>query len=176
MIDCNIAITATMYSLCDTQIHDCYPYIPRSLLRSVDISKSRLTPLTRDDKNNNLPRPINYIAVILCDYILLTSSPLAIMATSHSSEITRGDSPDPSSHAANIYDASGAEGEWLDELDETDDDDGIFEPTTDESEDAEYFDPSEDVEADFHGTVLSSCTSYADKSPRVTKWRLFANL
>ena len=70
------------------------------------------------------------------------------MATSHLSETIRGDSPDPSSHAANIYDASGSEGEWLDE---TEDDDDIFEPTTDESEDAEFFDPSEDVEADFHG-------------------------
>lgn len=97
------------------------------------------------------------------------------MATSHSSEITRGDSPDPSSHTANIYDTSGAEGEWLDELDETDDDDDIFEPITDESEDAEFFDPSEDVEADFHGTVLSYCTLHADRSPRVTKWRLLAN-
>ena len=63
---------------------------------------------------------------------------IAIMATSLSSEDARGGSPDPSSHAANIYDASGAEGEWLDE-----------------SEDAEFFDPSEDVEADFHGIVIS---------------------
>ena len=74
------------------------------------------------------------------------------MATSHPSETNRNDSPDPSSHAANIYDASAAERDWLDE---TEDDDDIFEPTTDESEDAEFFDPSEDVEADFHGTVLS---------------------
>ena len=95
------------------------------------------------------------------------------MATSQSFEHARGDSPDPSSHTANIYDASGAEGEWLDE---TEDDDDIFEPTTDESEDAEFFDPSEDVEADFHGTLLSYCTSYADGSPSVAKWRLFANL
>ena len=77
---------------------------------------------------------------------------IAIMATSLSSEDARGGSPDPSSHAANIYDASGAEGEWLDE---TEDDDDMFEPTTDESEDAEFFDPSEDVEADFHGIVIS---------------------
>lgn len=87
------------------------------------------------------------------------------MATSNPSETPRGDSPDPSSHAANIYDASGAEGEWLDE---TEDDDDIFEPTTDESEDAEFFDPSEDVEADFHGTVLIiffiwKMTSYCSK-------------
>ena len=73
------------------------------------------------------------------------------MASSHPSETVRSDSPDPSSHAANVYDALGAEGEWLDE---TEDDDDIFEPTTDESEDDEFFDPSEDVEADFHGMVL----------------------
>lgn len=77
------------------------------------------------------------------------------MTTSNPSGTARGDSPDPSSHAANIYDASGVEGEWLDE---TEDDDDIFEPTTDESEDAEFFDPSEDVEAVFHGTVLLICS------------------
>lgn len=95
------------------------------------------------------------------------------MATSHSSETARGDSPDPSSHAANIYDVSGVEGEWLDE---TEDDDDIFEPTTDESEDAEFFDPSEDVDADFHGIVLSYCISHADGSPSVATPGLFANL
>ena len=77
------------------------------------------------------------------------------MATSNQHQNVRNDSPDPTSHAANIYDASGAEGDWLDETD--DDDDDIFEPTTDESEDAEFFDPTEDVEADFHGTVLLNC-------------------
>ena len=77
------------------------------------------------------------------------------MAASNQDQIVRNDSadsPDPTSHAANIHDASGAEGDWLDETEEDDDD--IFEPTTDESEDAEFFDPTEDVEADFHGTVL----------------------
>lgn len=82
------------------------------------------------------------------------------MAPSNPSETIRGDSPDPSSHAANIYDAEGAEGEWLDE---TDDDDDMYEPTTDESEDAEFFDPSEDVEADFHGNVLSDSRRYLEK-------------
>lgn len=60
----------------------------------------------------------------------------------------RSESPDPSSHATNIYDAAEAEGEWLDE---TDDDDMDFEPTTDDSEDAEFFDPTDDAEAEFHG-------------------------
>lgn len=94
------------------------------------------------------------------------------MATSNPSETIRGDSPDPSSHAANVYDASGAEGEWLDE---TEDDDDIFEPTTDESEDAEFFDPSEDVEADFHGTIVVGYSLYGERLPSVFKRRLFAN-
>lgn len=95
------------------------------------------------------------------------------MATSQPSETARGGSPDPSSHAANIYDAPGAEGEWLDE---TEDDDDIFEPTTDESEDAEFFDPSEDVEADFHGTVLSNTFHPMEDIAPVAKGTLFANL
>ena len=74
------------------------------------------------------------------------------MATSPSSEPNGSESPDPASHATNIYDATSTEGEWEDE---TDDDDMDFEPTTDESEDAEFFDPTEDVEAEFHGIILS---------------------
>lgn len=57
---------------------------------------------------------------------------------------------DPSQNiidTVNIYDA---EGEWLDE---EDDDDMDFEPTTDDSEDAEFFDPSEDPEAEFQGIM-----------------------
>ena len=97
------------------------------------------------------------------------------MAPSNPSETVRGDSPDPSSHAANIYDAAGAEGEWLDE---TDDDDDMFEPTTDESEDAEFYDPSEDVEADFHGMVLSDSCRYFRKTYDwcIFKWWSFANV
>lgn len=59
----------------------------------------------------------------------------------------RSESPDPSSHATNIYDIAEAESEWLDE---EDDDDMDFQPTTDDSEDAEFFDPAEDAEAEFH--------------------------
>ena len=60
----------------------------------------------------------------------------------------RSESPDPSSHAVNIYDMADTESEWIDG-----DDDMDFEPTTDDSEDNEFFDPSEeDVEAEFHGT------------------------
>ena len=61
---------------------------------------------------------------------------------------TRSESPDPSSHASNIYDTGGAEGEWVDE---EDDDDMDFEPTTDDSEDVEFFDLQEDDDGDFHG-------------------------
>lgn len=68
------------------------------------------------------------------------------MATPGRIEASRTESPDPASHAANIYDASVTE--WQDE---TDDDDMDFEPSTDESEDAGFFDPSEDPEAEFHG-------------------------
>ena len=80
------------------------------------------------------------------------------MAPSETSTPIRSESPDPASHAANIYDISSNEGEWLDE---TDDDDMDFEPTTDESEDVEFFDPAEDHDADFHGTCVY-CSSIAD--------------
>lgn len=60
----------------------------------------------------------------------------------------RGESLDPSHLTVNIYDA---EGGWLDE---EDDDDMDFEPTTDGSENVEFFDPSEDPEAEFQGTDM----------------------
>ena len=71
------------------------------------------------------------------------------MATSSASEAIRNESPDPASHAPNIYDTASNEEAWLDE---TDDDDMDFEPTADESEDVEFYDPTEDTEAEFHGT------------------------
>ena len=94
------------------------------------------------------------------------------MANSNPSGSFHNDSPDPSSHAVNMYDASGAEGEWLDE---TEDDDDMFEPTTDESEDAEFFDPFEDDEAEFHGMVLAESFPYVERLPSLFKRRLFAN-
>ena len=57
------------------------------------------------------------------------------------------DSPDPASHSVNIYDT--AEGEWIDE---EDDDDMEYEPTTGDSEDIEFFETEED-EMDYHGTM-----------------------
>ncbi|KAL8953986.1 MAG: hypothetical protein Q9222_000196 [Ikaeria aurantiellina] len=72
------------------------------------------------------------------------------MSLSDNHNTPRNGSPDPSSHATNIYDTEDAEGEWLDEVD---DDDMDFEPTTDDSEDLEFFDPAEDAEAEFHDEV-----------------------
>ena len=65
----------------------------------------------------------------------------------------RPDSPDPSSHAVNAYDAVPTESEWVDEMD---DDDMDFEPATDESEDIEFFDPAEEEDTEFHGTLTAS--------------------
>lgn len=61
---------------------------------------------------------------------------------------TVSDSPHPSSHAANIYDTEGAGAE---SVDEEDDDDMDFDPMRDDSEDVEFFDPADEVEAEFHG-------------------------
>lgn len=62
------------------------------------------------------------------------------------------ESPDPSSHAANVYDTVANESDWVDEVD---DDDMDFEPPTNESEDTEFFDPAEEEEeeedTEFHG-------------------------
>ena len=74
------------------------------------------------------------------------------MTPASTSANTPNSSPDPNSHALNVYDASVAGGEWLDE---DDDDDMDFEPATDESEDTEFFDPSEEIETDFHGMFAS---------------------
>lgn len=70
------------------------------------------------------------------------------MSSREPSEVTRVESPDPSSHATNIYDAENGQDEWLDE---EDDDDMDFEPATDDSEAVEFFDPAEADESDFHG-------------------------
>ena len=75
------------------------------------------------------------------------------MATSQTSEPSQAESADSASRAATNCDTTSTEGEWEDE---TGDDDMDFEPTTDGSEDAEFFDPTEDVEADFHG-IVSNC-------------------
>ena len=57
----------------------------------------------------------------------------------------RTESPDPASHAANIYDT---EGDWVDD---PDDDDMDFEPTTEDSEDNEYFEAADDDDMEYHG-------------------------
>ena len=70
------------------------------------------------------------------------------MASSQNAETNHSQSPDPTAHVASTDGASGDENGWVDE---TDDDDMDFEPATEESEDAEYFDTVDDDEADFHG-------------------------
>ena len=71
------------------------------------------------------------------------------MSSTQNNDTGRSESPDPSSHAVNIYDIADTESEWIDG-----DDDMDFEPTTDDSEDNEFFDPDEDdVEAEFHGML-----------------------
>lgn len=85
------------------------------------------------------------------------------MAPLQSPEAAHSESPDPTSHAANIYDTPGNEGEWFDE---TDDDDMDFEPTTDESEDVEFFEPAEEEpEVDFHGMYPSAWYLYSGIYP-----------
>ncbi len=70
------------------------------------------------------------------------------MSSTQETDTGRSESPDPSSHAVNIYDIADTESEWIDG------DDMDFEPTTDDSEDNEFFDPNEeDVEAEFHGML-----------------------
>ena len=72
------------------------------------------------------------------------------MSSPGDTETGRTESPDPASHATNIYDTEGAEGDWIDE---EGDDDMDFEPTTEGSEDIEFFEATEDDEGDFHGIV-----------------------
>ena len=75
---------------------------------------------------------------------------LCIMSPPESPVTRAGDSPDPSSHAVTVYDP---EGEWVDEEDDIDDDDMEYEPTTEDSEDVEFFETEDDGE--FHGAVAS---------------------
>lgn len=84
-----------------------------------------------------------------------TSADTICMATDASGEtaVRRNESPDPSSHALNSYDA--AEEDWVDE----EDDDGMdYEPTTDDSEDLEFFETTEEDEEDgeYQGTGCGS--------------------
>ena len=60
------------------------------------------------------------------------------------------ESPDPASHAANIYDTTSTESEWIDEAD---DDDMNADLVTEDSEDVEFFDPAEEEEGEYHGTA-----------------------
>ena len=54
------------------------------------------------------------------------------------------ESPDPASHATNIYDV---EADSLDEVD----DDMDFDPTAEDSDEIEYFEATEDDDNEYHG-------------------------
>lgn len=57
--------------------------------------------------------------------------------------------------SANHVDSESLESEWVDE---EDDDDMDFDPVADSSDqDADFLNPSEDTETEFHGMVLVSC-------------------
>ena len=75
------------------------------------------------------------------------------MSTASASATPRATSPDPASHARNLYDDPSGEGDWFDE---EDDDDMDFQVATDVSEDNEFFDPSEETESEFHGNACST--------------------
>lgn len=68
------------------------------------------------------------------------------MSAEQDAEELQIESPDPSSHATNAYDTIESGGE----IDELDDDDMDFEPTSDDSEDVEFLDADGDGE-EFHG-------------------------
>ena len=87
------------------------------------------------------------------------------MDSSEDHDVNLGESPDPSSHAVNIYDA---EGEWVDEEEEEDGDDDV-EEDDDEDDDDIDFNPvveggfafiEDDVEAEFRGMYQSNQRFY----------------
>jgi len=86
--------------------------------------------------------------------VALIASPITFysMSAPQSPSTRREESPDPSSHAVTSYDP---EGEWVDEEDDNDGDDMEYEPTTEDSEDIEFFE-TEDDDGEFHGAVGGS--------------------
>lgn len=80
-----------------------------------------------------------------------------VMESRQEPQAERSASPDPASHASNVYDASTTDSAWIDELD---DDDMDFEPETEESEDIEFFDlaDGEEEDAEYHGTLCDAAT------------------
>ena len=68
------------------------------------------------------------------------------MSTSQGAQVERTESPDPSSHATNVYDSIASE---------LDDDDMDFEPSTDDNEDPDFLDADGDGD-DFHGMGYGS--------------------
>jgi hypothetical protein len=76
--------------------------------------------------------------------------PLNSIITMNALPIPTGDE-DALNSAVNIVDSGSGASEWIDE---EDDDDMDFEPNADS--DPDFFDPSEDVDAEFHGTIFVS--------------------
>lgn len=76
------------------------------------------------------------------------------MASPQEHREERSESPDPSSHTRNTYDAATVESE----CDETEDDDLDYEPPDEESEELEFFESTEDADGDFQGTSISQWT------------------
>lgn len=74
-------------------------------------------------------------------------------AIHNSNNATGEDSGTPNQIASN-FDSESLESEWVDE---EDDDDMDFDPVENSSDqEAEFLDPSEDPEADFHGKIPAS--------------------
>ena len=69
---------------------------------------------------------------------------------------THAESPDPASHARNAYDEPAGES-----VDEDDNDDIDFEPTTEGSDENEFFDPEEDPEAEFQGQRFQNRANFS---------------
>ena len=74
------------------------------------------------------------------------------MSASPFQSTDRSESPDPASHATNLYDI---EADWVDE----NDDDMDFEPTTEGGEDIEYFEATEDDDNEYHGMSVYKAIS-----------------
>lgn len=119
------------------------PYSVLSLSKLMQLESSagaRIMAGSQSNQHNGL------LQVLAANELLRTY--IETMDSGGPSETTRAQSPDPSSHATNIYDIENGQDEWLDE---EDDDDMDFEPATDESEAMEFFDPAEAEESEFHG-------------------------
>ena len=83
-----------------------------------------------------------------------------------------GNSRESQHQTPSEVDPESLESEWVDE---EDDDDMDFEPEADSiDQDADFFDPSEDVEAEFHGmTFICLLVSFSDLPKAITNVRCY---